>query len=71
MGRFDNDGSLFDFIVRQAEKVIGSSADSDHPTCPECGATMDFNGGSLSLGDGYWECPDCGFSFTEDDLFGD
>jgi len=47
-------------------------ADSDHPDCPKCGARMNFYGhdenGDFPLGEGYWECPDCGFSITENEL---
>ena len=42
--------------------------DSDHPGCPECGTTMDCFFGDRDYGDGYWECPNCGFKFTEADL---
>lgn len=46
--------------------------DSDHPDCPECGGVMDFYGhdedGDFDYGDGYWECPDCGYSISEDEL---
>lgn len=42
--------------------------DSDHPGCPECGTTMDCFFGDREYGDGYWECPNCGFKFTEADL---
>lgn len=46
--------------------------DSDHPTCPRCGSTMDFHGhddyGDFAYGDGYWECTGCGFKVSESDL---
>lgn len=45
--------------------------DTDHPNCPSCGSTMDFHGekyGLTRIGDGRWECSNCGYSFTEDDL---
>ena len=29
---------------------------------------MSFHGGSRALGEGYWECPSCGYSFTEEDV---
>lgn len=47
--------------------------DSDHPDCPECGCTMNFYGhddeGDFEIGAGYWECSDCGFTFSESDLY--
>lgn len=47
--------------------------DSDHPTCPKCGGTMDFKGhdesGDFPFGEGYWVCSDCGFKITEDELW--
>ena len=46
--------------------------DSDHPECPRCECTMNFYGhddnGDFPLGEGYWECPDCGFKITENEL---
>ena len=48
------------------------SGDSDHPDCPRCGSTMDFYGhdddGDFPLGEGYWECPSCGFKISENQL---
>ena len=45
---------------------------TDHPDCPKCGSTMNFYGhddnGDFPYGEGYWECPSCGFSITEADL---
>ena len=41
---------------------------TDTPTCPNCGSTMEFHGGDLDYGDGYWDCSSCGYTFTEDDL---
>lgn len=47
-------------------------ANSDHPECPNCGSIMNFYGhdekGDFEYGDGYWECPNCHFNMTEDDL---
>ena len=44
----------------------------DHPECPMCGSTMDFHGhddsGDFAYGEGYWQCNNCGFKVTEDDL---
>ena len=49
-----------------------NSGDSDHPNCPSCGVIMNFYGhddnGDFPLGEGYWECPSCGFNITEDEL---
>ena len=42
--------------------------DTDHPTCPQCGSTMNFHGVNLPIGDAYWDCPNCPFSFTEEDI---
>lgn len=47
--------------------------DNDHPDCPRCGSTMEFHGhddsGDYPLGDGYWKCPGCGYSITEDEIW--
>ena len=56
------------FAKELARKVVNGESDADSPDCPDCGSTMCFHGGDLELGDGYWECPDCGYSITEDDL---
>ena len=46
--------------------------DSDCPDCPYCGGTMNFYGhddnGDFPIGEGYWECPDCGYKVTEKKL---
>ena len=42
--------------------------DSDAPPCPRCGAIMTFYGGDLPLGEGHWDCPECGFGVTEEEL---
>ena len=51
---------------------IYSSVNADHPDCPQCGGTMNFYGhdenGDFEYGEGYWECPDCGFKFTESEF---
>ena len=61
-----------DWMRDLASAVNNCSPDADHPTCPECGSMMNFYGhddsGDFSFGDGYWECPNCNFSVTEDDL---
>ncbi len=49
------------------------SENPDHPACPECSSLMNFYGhdddGDFALGDGYWECPDCGYQISESDIF--
>ena len=62
-----------DFLMRLGHAIYngGSSSsipNTDEPTCPNCVGTMVFYGGDRDYGDGYWECPDCGFSFTEEDV---
>ena len=46
--------------------------DSMHPTCPECGAIMDFHGhdddGDFEIGYGFWKCSECGFTVFEHEL---
>jgi C4-type Zn-finger protein len=46
--------------------------DTDHPTCPQCGATMDFHGhdenGDFALGEGYWICNSCNYKVKESEL---
>ena len=56
------------FMKKLANDVYYGEGDTDHPRCPVCGAEMTFHGGKLEYGDGYWECADCDFTFTEDDL---
>lgn len=47
-----------------------SIADTDHPSCPRCSTTMDFHGDdmNLAIGDEFWVCPNCGFTFSYDDV---
>ena len=57
------------FLKKHAKNVFWGSGDTDHPTCPSCGDTMDFYGGDdTPIGEGYWECSSCGYNFSEDDL---
>ena len=42
--------------------------DTDHPTCPKCGGTMNFHGGDRNYGEAYWDCNSCSYSFTEKEL---
>lgn len=56
------------FLESQAHDVYWCEGNPDTPTCPQCGATMQFHGGDLAIGDGYWDCPGCSFTFTENDL---
>lgn len=50
--------------------------DTDHPTCPDCGRKMKFFGHieidkkiyDFPAGEGYWECKNCGFKCTEEDV---
>ena len=60
--------SIEKFTKKLAKDVYYDIGDTDHPQCPVCGAKMTFHGGALEYGDGYWDCPDCDFTFTEDDL---
>lgn len=67
----DVDSFLHDFTQDLYNSGYGNNYvdyNTDHPTCPQCGATMDFHGGDLPIGEGYWDCPSCGFSFKENDL---
>ena len=47
----------------------GEYPDTDHIVCPDCGAMMAFHGDDMNLpiGEEFWECPGCGFSFTPSD----
>lgn len=56
------------FLKKQASAVYWGEGETDHPICPSCGETMNFHGGERAAGEGYWDCPGCDFSFTEDDL---
>lgn len=60
--------SIKGFLKKQAKDVYYGNGNPDHPTCPSCGLTMNFHGGERKLGTGYWDCPGCDFTFTEDDL---
>lgn len=42
--------------------------DVDHPKCPQCGKRMVFYDGDLSYGEGHWDCNNCGYTFTENEL---
>ena len=44
------------------------TGNTDHPRCPRCRHKMNFTGhdedGAFPEGEGYWECPNCGYSIT-------
>ena len=50
--------------------VYWGTGNPDNPECPECGAKMIFHGSAenLPIGEGYWECLNCGFEYGESDL---
>ena len=56
------------FMKYLAEAVYYGEGNTDEPECPACKETMEFYGGERPYGDGYWECPDCGYSVTENDI---
>lgn len=56
------------FLKKMAKDVYWGNGEPDHPKCPNCKSTMDFHGGDLPIGEGYWDCPGCDFSFSEEDL---
>lgn len=53
--------------------VSGGSYDTDHPTCPKCGSTMNFIGhddnGDFAMGDAYWICDNCGLKVYEGEVY--
>ncbi|MBR3354580.1 MAG: hypothetical protein IKG47_04390 [Oscillospiraceae bacterium] len=60
-------------LRKMLDDPSGYSGDSDHPECPICGSTMNFHGeaeGFTILGEGFWECPDCGKKITENEFWG-
>lgn len=59
------------FFKRLARDVYygDTNRDTDHPKCPECGERMTFYGGDLAIGEGHWDCENCGFTFTESELY--
>lgn len=50
------------FLKKQAHDVFWGEGNPDHPSCPNCGSIMNFHS------EGYWDCPGCNYSFTEQDL---
>lgn len=58
------------FMKKQAKAVYYGEGNPDNPTCPVCGSMMSFHGGDRTIGNGFWDCPSCDFTFTEDDLSG-
>ena len=58
------------FLKRLANDVHDgfTGRDNDYPKCPQCGKRMSFTGGDLSYGEGHWDCDNCGYSFTEDEM---
>lgn len=60
--------SIKKFLKQQAYNVSYGMGDPDHPNCPHCGTVMNFHGGDRVLGDGFWDCSGCDFTFTEDDI---
>lgn len=60
--------AMDDDIVAPWRKTM----EPDHPDCPRCGSTMDFYGhdddGDFPFGEGYWECNNCGFKISEEEV---
>ena len=46
--------------------ILSTSTATDR-LCDECGTLMEYHP-ALNYGDGYWECPKCYNSITEDDI---
>ena len=63
---------VIDFLKQLKHDVYWSIGNPDNPECPHCGATMIFYGhddnGDFPDGEGYWKCPDCDYSVTENDI---
>ena len=68
-----------DFLKKLGKMLwdnIDGSIDTDHPTCPQCGNKMKFYGHSgkgknildFPIGEGYWECKNCNFKCTENEV---
>ena len=57
------------FRKELAEEVYMCGENADTPECPRCGETMQFHGGDLPLGEGYWDCSNCGFMVKENELY--
>lgn len=59
-------------LKRAVDNPWSYEGNSDHPKCPECGNIMDFYGhddsGDFPYGEGYWECDNCGFKISENEL---
>ena len=49
---------------------IGEYPDTEHFSCPECGAEVQYHGDDMDLpiGEEYWECTGCGFRFKISDF---
>ena len=56
------------FLKELASDVYWGEGNPDNPTCPNCGAKMSFHGGDREYGDGYWDCPGCDYTVTEEDI---
>ena len=56
------------FRKELAVKVYDNEEGADTPECPRCGETMQFHGGDLAIGQGYWDCSNCGFKVEENEL---
>lgn len=58
------------FLKKLASDVYwgDTGRDTDHPKSPQCGKRMTFYGGDLAIGEGHWDCSNCGYSFTEDEM---
>lgn len=55
-------------MKKQVKAVFYGECTPDNPKCPYCHSVMNFHGGDRAPGSGYWDCPGCDFTFTEDDL---
>lgn len=56
------------FRKKLATDVFWGEGNTDTPECPRCGETMQFHGGELAFGEGYWDCSNCGFTVKEEEL---
>ena len=50
------------------DALFDDSINTDLQTCPRCGGSMPFHGGTIAIGEGYWECVNCGFRVVENEL---
>ena len=66
-----------EFFREFSKRIFDGGKNVDNPVYPKCGSKMKFYGHSgrgenyvdFPLGAGFWNCKNCKFQFTEDEVW--